>query len=125
MIRISARCTNNMRRQVDNVNRRSRHLALAGRSLLSCFLTRKLCRHWLRAPLVSLRIGRNTMSVRIFMNSKSLQSLLPVIKTFSCKYWFRTFREVELVVSVCLTANVAQYTLQRRYVMQPRELGEL
>ena len=27
MIRISARCTTNMRRQVDNANRRSRHLA--------------------------------------------------------------------------------------------------
>jgi len=27
MIRISARCTTNMRRQVDNVSRRSRHLA--------------------------------------------------------------------------------------------------
>jgi len=27
MIRISARCTTNIRRQVDNVNRQSRHLA--------------------------------------------------------------------------------------------------
>jgi len=30
MIRISARCTTNMRRQVDNVHRRSRHLADGG-----------------------------------------------------------------------------------------------
>jgi len=35
VLRISARCTTNMRRQVDNVNRRSRHLA-DGRKYRQC-----------------------------------------------------------------------------------------